>query len=278
MSVQALTWVLDHSPAIHGDRLVLISIANHADREGRGSYPPVAMIASEARMSTRNVQYALRSLEHGFEGSGKAIFRDGRGPNGATLWAVLMDEQAKTFRGLPRPGGGADSAPPAVADSAPPGAQDRTPACSKPSINRHPPKPPTAESRGAGDQLGPVLVPVTASGRRREVEQLEAARRDELDAWLSQHPATPELQTLLVPVFDALRARVEQASFSIWISPLHVHQAIEAGVVLGTSDQLVGWTEQRYGAVLAELLGRPVRVIECGCPPAPVAAVEGRAA
>lgn len=272
-----MTWVFDYSPAKAGDRLVLLSLANHAHADGSHAHPTVETLAGESVMSTRSVGYALHSLEHGFEGSGRAIRRDGVGPNRAVMWTVLMDDQARTFRGVPRQHRGANIAPPDAAHIAPSPLQNGTAEgaiCDSRGINRQEPSrepshPLTPSSSDA--QLGPVLRPVPELGHRREVARIEAARRADLEAWLVEHPATAELQALLVPVFDALRARVEDSSFSIWISPLHVHQAIEQGVVLGTSDQLVGWTEQRYGAVLAELLGRPVRVIECGCPPAAIA-------
>lgn len=55
MSVQALGWVLSHSPTTGSDRLVLLSIANHAghdiDDDGSvtwESWPSIALIAREA--------------------------------------------------------------------------------------------------------------------------------------------------------------------------------------------------------------------------------------
>jgi len=63
MSWQAVTWVLEHSQAIHSSRLVLLSIASHANREGRESWPSVETMCIEARLSRRIVQYCLRELE-----------------------------------------------------------------------------------------------------------------------------------------------------------------------------------------------------------------------
>ena len=62
MSVQAMTWVLEFSESRLGARHVLISIANHADRTGRNSYPSVRTIARESRLSEREVQYAVPDL------------------------------------------------------------------------------------------------------------------------------------------------------------------------------------------------------------------------
>lgn len=293
MSVQALTWVLDYSPAQGGDRLVLISLANHADREGRGSYPPVPMIAREARMSDRNVQYALRSLERGFDGSGRAIEREGIGPNRASLWRVLMDEQAKAFRGIPRPRGGADVAPSEnpgsgaisapsegeapTSDVAPSRVQHATALNARgcdgePSVNRqeHPPPPSIVvrnDVASGGVQLGPALTPLPSSGRRRELAHIEARRQDELRAWLAEHPATAALHTELAPILQHLRGRVDEGTFTIWIAPLHAHEISDSGLVLGTDPSLAAWTADRYGELLSQIAERPVRVIACPCPP-----------
>lgn len=62
VSWQAIHWVMDHSTAEGSDRLVLISIARHADQAGAGSWPSVATIAKECAVSERTVQRCLRSL------------------------------------------------------------------------------------------------------------------------------------------------------------------------------------------------------------------------
>jgi hypothetical protein len=67
VSWQAVTWVLEKSEARLGSRLVLLSIASHANREGRDSWPSVNMICLECRLSRREVQYALRALENNGE-------------------------------------------------------------------------------------------------------------------------------------------------------------------------------------------------------------------
>lgn len=67
VSWQAVTWVLEQSKARLGSRLVLLSIASHANREGKQSYPSVKTICLESRLSRREVQYALRDLEESGE-------------------------------------------------------------------------------------------------------------------------------------------------------------------------------------------------------------------
>jgi len=67
MSWQAVTWVLEQSQSTLGSRLVLLSIASHANREGKQSWPSVETICIETRLSRREVQYALRDLEESGE-------------------------------------------------------------------------------------------------------------------------------------------------------------------------------------------------------------------
>src|SRR5262249_2126520 len=60
---QAVSWVLAQSKKWHGAaRLVLLSLANHTDAEGR-AWPGIKTIAEEAGCSDRTVQRALRQLQ-----------------------------------------------------------------------------------------------------------------------------------------------------------------------------------------------------------------------
>jgi hypothetical protein len=97
MSVHAISWVLRHSEARLGERLVLIVLADHADSYGGQSYPSVATIAAEARMSERAVQYALRALERAGE-----IARVGTSRWSTVVWQIVGMATANQ--------GGADSA------------------------------------------------------------------------------------------------------------------------------------------------------------------------
>jgi hypothetical protein len=62
MSVQAISWVLDNSQSRGLSRLVLISIANHADKFGGEAYPATKTIAGEAGVSEREVRYCIAEL------------------------------------------------------------------------------------------------------------------------------------------------------------------------------------------------------------------------
>lgn len=61
MSVQAIGWVLDHSRASGPARLVMVSLANHANDDGH-TYPGVGTIAREAGISARTVQRHVHHL------------------------------------------------------------------------------------------------------------------------------------------------------------------------------------------------------------------------
>lgn len=94
MSVQALSWVLDYSESEHSARLVLISIANHAKKDGTGAWPSVATIAEESRLSEREVRNSLRDLESLKELSTEL----NAGPHGTNLYS-LPKMQGAEFAG-----------------------------------------------------------------------------------------------------------------------------------------------------------------------------------
>lgn len=101
MSVQALAWVFDAAPAdlTMGQRLVLLSIANHADARGENSWPSIATIAKEAGISERSVHDALRKLEamdvidREVNEGGNRKTQGNRRPNRYTILAMIEDAE-----------------------------------------------------------------------------------------------------------------------------------------------------------------------------------------
>lgn len=156
MSVAALSWVLEHSDARLADRLVLLSLADHAKSDGTCSWPSIDTIARHARISRRQAQYSLASLEE----SG-AIVRTGVSRAGTTIWTVAMAIQIAFD---PAEDGGADTA---RADSAP--VQNPTNGGAEvapdPSENR-PITPPVAPPQG-GAPSGATSLGGKRSRRRR---------------------------------------------------------------------------------------------------------------
>lgn len=63
MSVQVMTWVFEHSRSEHAERLVLLSLANHAGGDGGDAYPSIPTIASETRLGESTVRGALERLK-----------------------------------------------------------------------------------------------------------------------------------------------------------------------------------------------------------------------
>lgn len=64
MSIEAVAWALNDAPVKDASALlVLIGLANHAARDGKGSYPSRETLATYARCSVRTVAVKLRVLE-----------------------------------------------------------------------------------------------------------------------------------------------------------------------------------------------------------------------
>lgn len=84
MSLRAILWVFEHSDATHGGRLVLLSLADHADDEGRDSWPAVKTIAKKARLTDRAARDALRRLER--DGH---IRQTGKSPYSTNIYEII---------------------------------------------------------------------------------------------------------------------------------------------------------------------------------------------
>ena len=62
MSLKAMTWVWEHSPAAGTELLVLLAIADNADDTGANAYPSTDTLARKTRLDTRTVQRVIRRL------------------------------------------------------------------------------------------------------------------------------------------------------------------------------------------------------------------------
>lgn len=67
MSVQATSWVIEHSRHKGSNLLVLIMIANHAHSDGTNAFPSTETLARECRMSRRHVIRIIDELERSGE-------------------------------------------------------------------------------------------------------------------------------------------------------------------------------------------------------------------
>jgi hypothetical protein len=91
VSVHAVSWVLKHSEARLGDRLVLLALAEHAHGDGSNAYAAVETLAHEARLSERQAQRCLRNLER--DG---AITPTGVASKGQVVYRLNMGRQIVT--------------------------------------------------------------------------------------------------------------------------------------------------------------------------------------
>jgi len=159
-----MSWVLDYSESELAARLVLLSIANHADAEGLNAYPGQVQIAKEAHVSVRTVRrvtdelVAMRELcvliHQGVEGLG-----------GRTNYYVMSAFRAHlgVRSDCPHLGGKCGHPDLEVRTSA---TEVRTPVAAEPSLE------PSNLNRGVADS---DLVPLS---RADHVAMLQRARAD----------------------------------------------------------------------------------------------------
>jgi hypothetical protein len=102
MSVQAMSWVFDHSETVGGARLVLLAIANHHNRETGTAFPSYDTIAREARLSRSAVRRAVERLEASGELLVERPETNGRGRSNR-YWLVGFDAPEERARHAPIP-------------------------------------------------------------------------------------------------------------------------------------------------------------------------------
>lgn len=86
MTVQTVGWVLDHSPSRGYARLVLISLANHANRHGAQCFPSLQTIADEAGVSRSTAWRAIEALE----AAGELLIRRAIGRSNVNRYVLVM--------------------------------------------------------------------------------------------------------------------------------------------------------------------------------------------
>jgi hypothetical protein len=132
MSVQAMSWVIEHSKHKGNAFVVLLMVANHARSDGSGAWPSVRTLAREARISPRAVQYTVRRLER----SGELGTKVGCGPGGSNLYS--LPKYAESAYANLAPPAQHDCAPPTQILAPPPAiALTPEPSLKQPSINRY---------------------------------------------------------------------------------------------------------------------------------------------
>lgn len=121
MSLKVMVWVLEHSEAKLGARLVLLSLAEYAHDDGTKAFPSVESVSRKARLSERGTRDALRKLE----GDGM-IVRTGATKSGTNVYTVVgpFNPGGADSAGGSLPPGGGQSGAPGGAGSAPDPSRD----------------------------------------------------------------------------------------------------------------------------------------------------------
>ena len=85
MSIKVMHYVWEHSRHKGSALLTLLAIADHADDEGI-AYPSIPRIARKTRMTDRNVQLVLKTLQR----SGELKMIANEGPHGCHLFHIVQ--------------------------------------------------------------------------------------------------------------------------------------------------------------------------------------------
>ena len=167
LSVQAISWVIEHSKHKGNSFVVLLMIANHARSDGTGAWPSVRTLARESRVSTRTVRYSFQDLKD----SGELSIEKGRGPSGTNLYSLPKMGDAK-------------SAPPAKTARPPAIAVAPEPSL-EPSNTKNPPTP-LSGGNTTCFQVGKetILVHMGRHKRLPNMESLMGAQADDYVAFL----------------------------------------------------------------------------------------------
>ena len=180
-----MSWVLKNSEARLGQRLVLLVLADHAKEDGSSSWPSIATIASEARLSESQVKRCLRELL-----GSKSIVKTGISKHGTHIYEVAMDEEARKAsidarRGAQiAPQGGANTTGEGGANTTEGGRILRPePSLKQPSFEKQPSKDLERASAG-GNQVAVIVARKNRSVDRQIVTSEEdALAREVLLAW-----------------------------------------------------------------------------------------------
>lgn len=96
MSVQAISYVIEHSTHKGSYLLTLLMIANHAHSDGTGAWPSIALLAEETRLSERGVQYCIERLKD----SGELLVLPDAGPRGTNAYAITMTQSLRQSKSV----------------------------------------------------------------------------------------------------------------------------------------------------------------------------------
>ena len=91
MSIECMAWVLEQQGLEPVDKLVLLGIANHADRDGGNAWPSLATLALYVGRGDQTVRRSIRELQK--RGLLDVVVQGGQGSHGgyrSNLYRVIM--------------------------------------------------------------------------------------------------------------------------------------------------------------------------------------------
>jgi hypothetical protein len=171
-----MSWVLRESEAKLGNRLVLLVLADHAKDDGTCAWPSTETIASEARLSVRQVKRCLDRLEEDGE-----ITLTGFSKAGTQVWTIAgypgkgdNKSPRRARKGVTSTTNGADRMSPEPSLEQP----SEEPSAAAPR-NGHPPRRTKAEINAVWEALSVVFgepeTRTAQTGRGKVVQSLCAA-------------------------------------------------------------------------------------------------------
>lgn len=159
--IDVMVWVLNESEAKHGDRLVLLALAEYAHKDGTKAFPRIEELRHRARLSERQTQESLRNLE-----AKGAISQTDTTRGGVKVYRVHMDEHAAKLKGVRNPRGaksaGADSRTKGVQNDVGRGAESRGALIKEPSEPSKEPSPGAAKPSRTDAPLSHLLADLIA--------------------------------------------------------------------------------------------------------------------
>lgn len=122
-----------------------------------------------------------------------------------------------------------------------------------------------------GGSRSPHVAPI-ASGRFAHLEMQDRQRmrsQRRVSAPRPKHASdahrdpSPQLLGAWLPVEAELRKAIDEATFRIWLAPIHPHALIAGTWRLGCSESVLCWVRDRFGRVIQACAERPVEFVVC---------------
>lgn len=261
--------MLEHSQTQGMNRTVAMAVAFYANVDTGLSYPSNELLEREWGLSERSVQRALRRLEE--------------------LGELRRQPQLESVarRRVYLVGSGQMSILDAAEEvGAKPGRQAswRAPDCQTPATHARvegtvepltapPPTPPTAS--GGHPLLSDTSRPDSTPASRTALQEVAARRRrprrrassvPASEPCPSDSAANGMAQRLAAewePVLARLREQLGPDLFDVWFGETHPHALDDGVLVVGASAAQASWNQGRYGRIVGEAAGQPVRFVAC---------------